>query len=153
MPQYQGNVSRVASIALAGALTSAAKVDAQISLEKPSSPSITQPLGEALGDLSAPLVGPGRELLSTSPAVMAEVASERKTPSLSDPEAARAQTQNNPTQSYGTLLASLAALVAYGWFYRQLKDGKQPGNLPAAIMYVANDSTLLVAALLTPKQG
>jgi hypothetical protein len=82
-----------------------------------------------------------------------EAHADPKSTTRSAPDGVSVQNQNNLAQGYGALLASLAALVAYGWFYRQLKDGKQPGNLPAAIMYTANDSTLLMAALLTPDQG
>jgi|GEM_PF-6025632 len=91
--------------------------------------------------------------LTTSSTVGLEAHSDPKHTTRSGPDGVSVQNQNNPAQGYGALAASLAALVAYGWFYRQLKDGKQPGNLPAAIMYTANDSTLLVAALLTPGQG
>lgn len=153
MLENRTKAPKLACVALAGVLARSGSLDAEVQSEKPSPAAVAQPLTSSLRELTLPTKQLENDEGAGTQAAAVRAASSQNISFPATSEATVSATQNNLVQGYGAAFASLAALVSYGWFYQQLKDGKQPGNLPAALMYTANDTTLLLAALLTPTQG
>jgi len=154
-----GNRVGVAAVALASVLAAPAKLPADPPETARQPPNQTgMNIGDSFNGLKGPVAPSQYESSQQSPVSKARN-SDAITPLMTDKEHSRKPEATAETQQSSTLhnsvalLSTLSAVAAYGIFFRQLKQGKTPGNLPAAIMYTVNDSALFVAALLTPGQG
>jgi hypothetical protein len=146
------------AVMLAGVLSAPAKLPPESTSKTPSPNQSGLNIGDSFQELKGPK-DPSQYTSSQQSPVIKARDSHAITPLFTDkelsakPEATAETQQSSTLHNSVTLLSTLSAIAAYGIFFRQLKQGKTPGNLPAAIMYAVNDSALFLAALLTPGQG
>jgi hypothetical protein len=145
-------------VILAGVLSAPGKLPAESTFKEPSPNQSGLNIGDPLKELKGP-VAPSQLASSQQPPGIQARDSHVTTPLSTEKDPSTKTETPSETQQSSTLhnsvalLSTLSAIAAYGIFFRQLKQGKTPGNLPAAIMYAVNDSALFLAALLTPGQG
>jgi hypothetical protein len=155
----EGKRVQVAGVILASVLAAPAKLPAAPPApEKPSPNQSGLNIDDPFNELKGPLAPSEPASSQQTPRIQAR--EPHATPLLTTdkdistkPESRSETQQSSPLHNFVALFSTLSAIAAYGIFFRQLKQGKTPGNLPAAIMYTVNDSALFVAALLTPGQG
>jgi len=151
--------SKIACLVLAGVLADPAKVSADPPVSEKTAPNYpTLTTEDPFSQLTTPPVGvPSTSSLGAldtnagSPGAKANITTNKS--AVITASAATTTEQDTTKPNYSAIFSSLAAIASYGLFYRQLKRGETPGNLPTAIMYTVNDCSLLLAAVLTPAQG